>query len=120
MLSVVATSVAAIGPTGVAFQIHQTVATFHKTNVSNDQPKTRHQSRRESPYESLIHNSGTNPTRVVKPLNPSHPNESSTTAVNTAINLRDIFILYQIWCKFNLFSLTMQRIYSFSSIFNPS
>jgi hypothetical protein len=34
--------VAAMGPTGVAFQIHQTVERFHPANESSDQKKTRH------------------------------------------------------------------------------
>ena len=39
MLSVVEASVAATGPTGVAFHIHQTVEMFHSAKVSAAQPK---------------------------------------------------------------------------------
>ncbi len=39
--------VAATGPTGVAYQIHQTVARFHPAKTSSAQPKTAHHDRRE-------------------------------------------------------------------------
>ena len=47
-LRVVETRVAATGPTGVAYQIHQTVAAFHSTNVRVAQPNMPHQARREA------------------------------------------------------------------------
>ena len=48
VLSVVEASVAATGPTGVAYQIHHTVAAFHSAKVSAAQPSTRRHERRES------------------------------------------------------------------------
>ena len=46
---VVEASVAATGPTGVAYQIHHTVSTFQSAKASAAHPNMRHQSRRESP-----------------------------------------------------------------------
>ena len=48
MFIVVEASVAAGGPTGVAYQIHQIVSAFHSTKVSVAQPKTLHHERREA------------------------------------------------------------------------
>ena len=76
MLRVVEASVAANGPTGVAFHIHQTVSAFHRTNVSVAQPNMPRHERREPSYEPLIHSRGTNPTSSVSPVMPSQPVES--------------------------------------------
>lgn len=48
MLRVEEASVAANGPTGVAYQIHQTVAAFQSANASSAQPNMPHHARREA------------------------------------------------------------------------
>ena len=87
MFSVVEASVAANGPTGVAYQIHQTVIAFQSVKASSDQPKTRHHERREASYEALIHNRGTNAAKRPRPVAPSHPAESRRADRRTAANL---------------------------------
>ena len=72
MLHQVDTMVAATGPTGVAFHIHQTVATFHNMRVRSAQPSIAKVSRTESPYCALMSSSGTKPTKMVIQLAPSH------------------------------------------------
>ena len=71
MLSVVEASVAATGPTGVAFHIHQTVEMFHSA-------------------KALIHSSGIMAKGSVSPVMPSQPGESRTTERITAANLRNM------------------------------
>ncbi len=46
--SVVDASVAATGPTGVAFHIHQMVAMFHSAKASAAHPSMRHHERRDA------------------------------------------------------------------------
>ena len=89
-LRVVEASVAATGPTGVAYQIHQTVSAFHRTNARVAHPNMRHQSRREGPYESLIHSRGTKPAKSVMPESPSQPGASRMAERITAANLRNM------------------------------
>ena len=55
MFIVVEASVAAGGPTGVAYQIHQIVRAFHSTNASVAQPNMPHHERRVSSYDALTH-----------------------------------------------------------------
>ena len=69
-------SVAAMGPTGVAFQIHHTVAMFHEAKTAAAHPAMRHHERRESSYSELIHSNGTRATGSVAPVSESHPGES--------------------------------------------
>ena len=47
ILSVVDANVAANGPTGVAYHIHQIVDIFHSANAKDAQPNTRHHDLRE-------------------------------------------------------------------------
>ena len=82
----VETIVAAIGPTGVAFQIHQTVATFQSMKVSVAHPNIDHHPRREFSIVWLIHSRGTNATKRPMPDRPSHPAESRTTERSMAIS----------------------------------
>ena len=88
MLRVVEASVAATGPTGVAFQIHHMVIAFHNTKVSAAHPNIRHQLRRPPSYEELIHSRGTKPMSCVKPVMPSHPGDSRSAERRAAANLR--------------------------------
>lgn len=90
MFIVVDASVAAGGPTGVAYQIHQIVRAFHSTNASVAQPNMPHHERRVSSYDALTHSSGTNPIRSVMPVMPSHPGESRMADRITAANLRNM------------------------------
>ena len=90
MFIVVEASVAAGGPTGVAYQIHQIVRAFHSAKVSAAQPKTFHHERREASYEALTHSSGTNPARSVSPVMLSHPGESRRAERITAASLRNM------------------------------
>ena len=90
MLRVVEASVAANGPTGVAFHIHQTVSAFHRTNVSVAQPNMPRHERREPSYEPLIHSRGTNPTSSVSPVMPSQPVESRRAERVAAASFRDM------------------------------
>ena len=71
MLHHVDTMVAAIGPAGVAFHTHHTVATFHNISVSNPQPSIEKHSLHDGPYCALISNNGTKPTNIVMQLAPS-------------------------------------------------
>ena len=70
MLRNVEASVAAMGPTGVAFQIHQTVIAFHSTKVSSAQPNMPHHERREQSRPSLSQRNGTKGTSSVGPVRP--------------------------------------------------
>ena len=90
MLSVVEASVAATGPTGVAFHIHHTVEMFHSAKVSAAQPNMRHHERRVWSYDALIHSSGIMAKGSVSPVMPSQPGESRTTERITAANLRNM------------------------------
>ena len=81
MFIVVEASVAAGGPTGVA---------YHSTNASVAQPNMPHHERRVSSYDALTHSSGTNPIRSVMPVMPSHPGESRMADRITAANLRNM------------------------------
>ena len=90
MLSVVEASVAATGPTGVAFQIHQMVIAFHSTKVSAAHPKVDHQPRREASARSLIHSRGTNAASSGSPDRPSHPAESRMAERMAAASFRDM------------------------------
>ena len=90
MLSVVDTSVAAIGPTGVANQIHHTVTTFQRAKVKAAHPNMCHQSRRVEPYESLIHSKGIKAMGSVNPVIESHPGASRSAESSAAANLRDM------------------------------
>ena len=91
MLSSVEASVAATGPTGVAFQIHHTVAAFHPVKTSSAQPKTRHHERRDASYEKAIHSSGTKAVRRGMPVRPSHPAERRSTERRTAADRRNMW-----------------------------
>ena len=90
MLKNVEASVAATGPTGVAFHIHHTVATFHSAKVSAAQPNMRRHERREASYDELIHSSGTSANGSVRPVAPSHPGESRMTDRIAAVSLRNM------------------------------
>lgn len=90
MLRKTEASVAATGPTGVAYHIHQTVIAFHKAKVSAAQPKTFHHERREASCEELIHSSGTKATKSVSPVMPSQPADNRSAELITAANLRNM------------------------------
>ncbi len=90
MLRNVEASVAATGPTGVAYQIHHTVAAFHSTNASAAQPNMPHQPRRVAGCTEPIHNRGTKAASRVNPVPESQPGASRTTDRMTAANLRSM------------------------------
>ena len=74
----VETTVAAIGPTGVANHIHHIVETFHNTKVSVAQPSIENVSRHEELYCALISSSGTKPTNSVMQLAPHQLSDNSS------------------------------------------
>jgi len=90
MFSVVEAKVAATGPTGVANQIHQIVAAFHKANVNAAHPNMRRHPRREASQSELIHNSGVRATGSVRPESESQPPDRRRTEAMTAAILRDM------------------------------
>ena len=90
MLRNVEASVAATGPTGVAYQIHHTVAAFHSTNARAAQPNMPHQPRRVAGCTEPIHNRGTKAASRVNPVPESQPGASRTTDRMTAANLRSM------------------------------
>lgn len=90
MLSVVDANTAAGGPTGVANQIHQTVSAFHSTKVRAAHPNIPHHSRREEPYEPLIHNRGINATGSVSPVIESQPEASKSADKIEAASLSNM------------------------------
>ena len=89
-LSDAETSVAATGPTGVAYPIHHTVAAFHSTKTSAAHPSMPHQPRRVAGCTDSIHSSGTRATGSVSPVPESQAGERSATESATAANLRSI------------------------------
>ena len=93
MLRNVEASVAAMGPTGVAFQIHQTVIAFQSTKVSSAQPNMPHQARREPSRSALSQSSGTKATSSVRPVMPSHPVERRSAERIAAANFRSMCVV---------------------------
>ncbi len=75
---------AAIGPMGVAFHTHHTVAACQSRHVSTTHPAIRHQSAADAEYVSLIISRGMRATSSDMPLKPSQPNDSSRAEHRTS------------------------------------